>query len=107
MPLPSEAETAVDRCHWYRDGDGDGEILIPMCMGSAINGPEQCTCDVPESTIERVTRERDAARAEVARLHAKAERRLEQQLADWNRMTRLRARIDELEAAQSREEDRA
>ena len=56
MPLPSEEWTGPNRCYWYRDGDG--EVMIPMCLGAAINGPHECTCDVPESRIEAAERGR-------------------------------------------------
>ncbi|PNW61816.1 UNVERIFIED_CONTAM: hypothetical protein BEN50_25680 [Euhalothece sp. KZN 001] len=82
-----------DRCHWYRDGDG--EVLIPMCMGCAVNGPEQCTCDVPESRIEAAERERAEAEHQVMRLREKAERRLEEQQRIWNENRWLRRRIKE------------
>jgi hypothetical protein len=60
----------ASRCHWFRDGDY--EILIPMCMGTATNGLEGCTCDVPESRIEAV--ERDALQARVGELEAAIKR---------------------------------
>jgi hypothetical protein len=66
MPLPSKQWTSPDRCYWYRDGDG--EILIPMCWGTATNGPLQCTCNVPESRIEAAERGRSEAERQVTRL---------------------------------------
>lgn len=95
MPMPSEEWTAIGRCYWYRDGDG--EILIPMCMACAVGGPDQCTCDVPESRIEAAERGRAEAERQVMRLREVRDRRLEQQQVDWNTMRRLRARIRELE----------
>lgn len=41
-----------NRCAWTRDADGE-EWLIPGCMGAAALGPENCTCGIPESRIER------------------------------------------------------
>lgn len=93
--MPSETRTGPDRCHWYRDSDG--EILIPMCLGAAINGPCECTCDVPESRIEAAERGRAEAERQVMRLREARDRRIEEQEADWRRMKRLRARIGELE----------
>lgn len=95
MPLPSEEHVAVDRCYWYRDGDG--EVLIPMCLGCAVNGPEQCTCDVPESRIEAAERGRAEAEQAVLRLREARDRRLEEQQSNWRQIKRLRTRIRELE----------
>lgn len=96
MPLPSEEWTAVDRCYWYRDGDG--EVLIPMCLGCAVNGPEQCTCDTPMSRIEAAERGREIAERHVMRLCEARDRRLEEQNTLWWQNKRLRQRIRELEA---------
>lgn len=49
----------IERCQWYRDGDG--EVLIPACIGCAVAGPDNCTCDVPMSKIEAAE---EAAREE-------------------------------------------
>lgn len=95
MPLPSEEWTSPDRCYWYRDGEG--EVLIPMCYGTAINGPAQCTCDVPESRIEAAERGRAEAERQVMRLREARDRRLEEQQSNWWQIKRLRARIRELE----------
>lgn len=95
MPLPSEEWTAVGRCYWYRDGDG--EVLIPMCFGTAVNGPEQCTCDVPDSRIEASERGRAEAEAQVLRLREARDRRLDEQKNMWWQNKRLRERIRELE----------
>jgi len=84
-----------DRCHWYRDGDG--EVLIPMCLGTAINGPAECTCDVPESRIEAAERGRAEAERQVLRLREARDRGLEEQQANWRHNKRLRERIRKLE----------
>lgn len=39
-------------CRWTRDEDGV-EWLLPGCIGTAVKGPEHCTCDTPESRIEQ------------------------------------------------------
>lgn len=39
-------------CYWIREAGGD-RIHIPGCMGAAVQGPEACTCEHPESGIER------------------------------------------------------
>ena len=95
MFIPSETRTSPDRCYWYRDGDG--EILIPMCYGTAINGPHECTCDVPVSRIEAAERGRAEAEKQVMRLIEKHEHGLEEQQSAWRRIKRMRARIEELE----------
>lgn len=95
MPLPSEEWTSPDRCYWYRDGEG--EVLIPMCYGTAINGPHECTCDVPESRIEAAERRRDEAERQVLRLREARDRRLDHQQSNWWQIKRLRDRIRELE----------
>lgn len=87
--------SAADRCHWYRDGDG--EVLIPMCYGTAINGPEQCTCDVPESRIDAAERGRAEAEEQLLRLRDARDRRLEYQQTLWWQIKRLRERVRELE----------
>lgn len=87
--------TAVERCHWYRDGDG--EVLIPMCLGTAVNGPEQCTCNVPESRIERAERGRAEAERQVLRLREARDRRLDEQQKQWRQIKHLRARIRDLD----------
>lgn len=56
-----------DRCYWYRDGED--EVLIPMCMGCAVAGIEECTCDVPGSEIDRVHEEVREARDTIDWLH--------------------------------------
>lgn len=61
LPLP-------DRCYWHRDETG-AEIMIPMCMGCAVSGPEQCTCDVPGSQIDQVREELRQAKEDVDWLH--------------------------------------
>lgn len=91
-----EAVSNLDRCYWYRDGDG--EVLIPMCLGCAVNGPEQCTCDVPESRIEAAERGRAEAERQVMRLREARDRRLDEQQRMWWQNKRLRERIAELEA---------
>ncbi|MBL3598128.1 hypothetical protein JMM63_21725 [Rhodovulum sulfidophilum] len=83
------------RCYWLREEDGI-EILIPMCIGAAIGGPAECTCNVPESRIE--TTERGWAEAQVLRLREARDRCLEEQAVKWRQDKRLRQRIAELEA---------
>ena len=95
MPLPSEEWTSPDRCYWYRDGEV--ELLIPMCYGTAINGPHACTCDVPESRLEEAERRRDEAERQVIRLREARDRRLDHQQSNWQQIKRLRDRIQELE----------
>lgn len=93
--------SSPSRCYWYRDGDG--EVLIPMCYGSAVNGPNECTCDVPESRIEAAERRRDIAEQEVLRLREARDRRLDEQQSTWWKIKRLRARVRELEAKEPKE----
>lgn len=95
MPLPSENWSAPNRCYWYRDGEG--EVLIPMCLGTAVNGPEQCTCDVPESRIEAAERGRAEAERHVLRLREIRDRQLDEQKTLWWQNRRLRERIRDLE----------
>jgi hypothetical protein len=94
----SEALSDLDRCYWYRDGDGNGEVLIPMCLGTAVNGPEQCTCDVPMSRIEAAERGRRIAEEHVERLREARDRRLDEQRTLWWQNKRLRERIRDLES---------
>ncbi|MBK5923806.1 hypothetical protein CCR90_08435 [Rhodovulum sulfidophilum] len=91
----AEAFTTT-RCHWVRTDDGL-DILIPMCCGSAIGGPSECTCNVPESRIEAAERGRAEAEAHVLRLMDERDRRLYEQAGIWRRNKRLRERIEELE----------
>ena len=51
--------------------------FIPGCMGSAVGGPDGCTCDYPLSAIEREREARRAADEYVAKLRSKAQRRQE------------------------------
>lgn len=98
MPSPSEEHPTVGRCHWLRDDDG-AEILIPMCMGAAVAGPEGYTCDVPLSRIERAEDARRAAEAEIERLLEKAERRADHVAILVRQNGALRRRLRELEQA--------
>jgi hypothetical protein len=59
----------TDRCYWVREADGT-ETLIPMCIGAAIH-PSGCTCDAPQSRIERAVECADIARREADRLRQK------------------------------------
>ncbi|MBD9529090.1 hypothetical protein [Paracoccus sp. PAR01] len=77
----------ADRCHWYRDGDG--EALVPMCVGAAVYGPEHCTCAVPESRIEAAERGRAEAERQVLRLREARDRRLDEQRVQWGQNKRL------------------
>lgn len=77
-------------------------MLIPMCCGSAVYGPNECTCDVPESRIEAAERRRDIAEQEVLRLREARDRRLDEQQSTWWQIKRLRARVRELEAKEAR-----
>lgn len=88
--------SAPDRCYWLRTDDGE-DILIPMCMGTAVNGPQLCTCDVPESQVEEAVRRRDEAERQVMRLREARDRRLEEQASIWRRIKRLETHIRELE----------
>lgn len=101
MPLPSAEWTSPERCYWYRDGDG--EVLIPMCFGTANNGPTQCTCDVPESRIEAAERGRKVAEEHVERLREARDRRLDEQRTLWWQNKRLRERIRELKTQLDRQ----
>lgn len=85
----------VDRCHWVRDADGT-EVMIPMCIGCAVLGPAQCTCNTPESAIEEAQRRRDEAERYVTRLREARERHREEQRAAWNRSRSLHRRNIEL-----------
>lgn len=58
-----------DRCYWVREPDGT-ETLIPMCVGAAHH-PSACTCDAPQSRIERAEQRAEIARGEVDRLRQK------------------------------------
>lgn len=85
--------TTEARCHWWREAAalGTEAVLIPMCMGAAVNGPEGCTCRVPESRVEAAERGRRAAEAEVLRLRAKLDRageRIADMVAKEDRMRR-------------------
>lgn len=86
--------TTIDaRCFWWRPSVAVGceAFLVPMCIGAAVNGPEGCTCRVPESRVEAAERARRAAEAEVLRLRSKLERAGEQiadGLAKHERMRR-------------------
>lgn len=102
-PVPPEMWRQHDRCYWYRDGEG--EVLIPMCFGTAINGPEQCTCDVPESRIEAAERGRAEAERQVMRLREARDRRIEEQQATWWQIKRLRDRIRDLEGQLARAQE--
>lgn len=84
-----------DRCYWLKDG-GD-EILIPMCYGSAHDGPYACTCTVPESRIEAAERGRAEAERQVMRLREARDRRLEEQKSEWHYRRRLHKRVTDLE----------
>lgn len=86
-----------ERCHWIRDADGT-EVLIPMCIGCAVLGPKECTCDTPESAIEEAQRRRDEAERHVTRLREARDRGLEEQQSAWNRSRNLHKRVRELEA---------
>lgn len=89
MHLTTGDWTAPDRCYWHRYGDGD--VLIPMCVGAAVHGPDGCTCDVPQSLLEQAQRRRDTAEQEVCRLRSKLERageRIADGLAKHERMRR-------------------
>ncbi|OLS50221.1 hypothetical protein [Rhodovulum sulfidophilum] len=79
-----------------REEDGI-EILIPMCIGAAIGGPAECTCNVPESRIETTERGRTEAEAQVLRLMDERDRRLYEQARNWRRNKLLRQRIEDLE----------
>jgi hypothetical protein len=58
-----------DRCYWIRDPDGT-YTLIPMCIGAAQD-PSGCTCEQPQSRIERAEERVIIARSEVERLRQK------------------------------------
>jgi len=92
---PKPAPATVGRCYWHRDDQG--WALIPMCLGCAVNGPYGCTCDVPESRVERAERQRGEAMQQVGRLLEIGERRLEKQASAWRKIKRLQQRITELE----------
>lgn len=64
-----------DPCRWTRDQDGT-EWLIPGCIGTAVTGPQSCTCDTPLSRIER-------AEALVRKMHDHHER-LRERLLERN-----------------------
>ena len=85
-----------DRCYWIKGEDGD-EVLIPMCCGTAVNGPLGCTCNVPESRIEAAERGRAEAERQVLRLREARSRMLDEQKSRWYYQRRLHKRITELE----------
>jgi hypothetical protein len=86
------------RCFWLRVA-GREEMLIPMCIGAAVNGPSNCTCDVPESRIEEAERRRDEAESYVLRLREKSEQSVIHQRMSWRQNKVLRDRIRALEDA--------
>lgn len=61
-----------DRCQWLFDRYW---IMIPGCIGAAVGGPHDCTCDIKGSKLEQAQRGREIAEGEVLRLHKRAERR--------------------------------
>lgn len=102
-PPMGMTERHPERCYWYRDGHG--ETLIPMCIGCAVGGPAECTCDVPRSRIEVAEHGRAEAERMVLRLQDARDRRLEEQRLAWSQIKYLRSRIRELERRQPAKED--
>ena len=86
----------IYRCYWHRIND-DEAVMIPMCMGCAVNGPQHCTCDTPRSLIERAERARYIAIAEVDRLREKLHRQTNHYLETFQMNKTLRTRVSELE----------
>lgn len=68
--------------------------FIPRCYGGAINGPENCTCDVSGSRLEQAEAARDAAVEYVEGLREKLRRAADRQreLMEQNRRLRLELR---------------
>lgn len=64
------AAPIIPTCYWWRDGEQGDWILIPGCMARA-NDPRACTCNVPESKLERERGKRRAAEAIAERLRDK------------------------------------
>lgn len=83
-------------CHWAKGFNGE-TVLIPECMGCAVNGPDSCTCDVTESRLEAAERGRREAEQQVLRLEEARDRRLHQQELEWRHRKRLAQRVRELE----------
>lgn len=90
---------APDRCYWVRDEEADNlAFMVPMCIGGSVD-PSLCTCDAPQSEIERARFERAAAEIEIARLRERLVRqhaRIEEQA---RHIRRLRASLSEARAS--------
>ena len=87
---------APGRCYWSRQDDGE-EIMVPMCIGCAVYGPYQCTCNVPESRLEQAERGRSIAESEVNRLREKLYRSADRREVERLENQRLRRRIFDME----------
>ncbi|WP_457647633.1 hypothetical protein [Profundibacter sp.] len=64
-----------ERCHWVLEEELS--YFIPGCIGGGIGGPDECTCDYPQSEIEQERLARREAEEYVERLLVKAKRRQE------------------------------
>ena len=98
---PDDLAVAMEtgtRCLWWRPGFAVGTeaMLIPMCMGAAVHGPEGCTCHVPRSRVERAERARANLEAEVARLLEKLDRAGDRIAVLIDKEARLRRQLAEV-----------
>lgn len=54
------AEIIIPTCYWWRGAEAHEWIIIPGCAARA-NDPNACTCNIPESRLERERGKRRAA----------------------------------------------
>lgn len=68
--MKGDAEPAVSTCYWWHDPETGEKIVIPGCW-ARVQHPDHCSCNVPESRIERERGKRRAAEATAERLRDK------------------------------------